>query len=84
MIERKSKPFSVKTKEGKVVEFHTANELYLWARKNTSWNIDMDKGFDYDKWEEEGSCTKEELEKCYENTGVFQQNRAKKKVEVPQ
>lgn len=85
MIERKSKPFSVTTSDGKTYEFSSGSEIYLWARKHRpSWVVDSDKGVDYDKWDGEGSCTKEELEKCYENSSLFPQNRNKKKVEVPQ
>lgn len=84
MIERKSKPYSITTSDGKTYEFSNSNEIYLWARKHRpSWVVDADKGIDYDKWEGDGACSKEELEKLYSNnSSLFPQNRNKKKVEV--
>lgn len=81
MTPKQSRPLSVTTFDGKTIEFNNSNELYLWARRNRpTWVLDADKGIDYDKWEGDGSCTKEELEKCYENTGIF--NKAKKKTKT--
>lgn len=83
MITKNQKPFSVTTKDGKTTFFSSGSEIYLWARRNKpEWIVDCDKGIDYDNWAGDGSCTREELEKCYENTGVFQKNKKKKVEEV--
>lgn len=78
MLTKQSKPFSITTAEGKTIEFSSGSEMALWARRNRpNWYSDSEKGIDYEKWEDEGSCTKEELEKRYEGTGIFQKNKKK-------
>ena len=68
MINKTTKPLSITTFDGKTIEFSSGSEMALWARRNRpSWFTDSEKGVDYDKWDKEGSCTKKELEACYEN-----------------